>query len=339
MDRLVKIFSRFGELEAQKSSPLYAYWSKKVAEDYEILKLVSYIPASQPKPNMLFASVQYLASKKNHPLNYYYTNFDRSESFLEESYQHLKDFVRHHEEEILDCFQTRLIQTNELNRSSYLYPIFSEIAHESDKPLTLIEIGTSAGLLLNLDHYGYEISENGLVHRYGETESTVVVRAENFGEPLSEIKPFEVKERIGIDLNIVDLNKEEDFDWMQALIWPEQTERKELLKTVRELNKNVPKKLYKGDFLKLIPSFIEKHDTNTQLVLFHTHVANQLNEQLKQELLKMIESISEQYPIYHVYNNMYDSYLHVDYVTHSKTYEKKVLQGVDGHGKHYHWLN
>lgn len=339
MERLAQIFRRFGEFEANKSSPLYAYWSKEVAKDGELLTLVASIPATQPKPNMLFASAQYLASRKNHSLKYYYTTFDQSESFLEESYQHLKDFVRSHKEAILECFQTRLIQTNELNRCSYLYPIFSEIAYESDKPLTLIEIGTSAGLLLNLDHYGYEIAENGLVHRFGEMKSTVVVRAENLGDPLPEISPFEVRERYGVDLNIVDLNVDDDYEWMQALIWPEQIERKRLLKEVRELNKNVSKKLYSGDFLQLIPSIIEKHDSSTQLVLFHTHVANQLNEQLKLNLLKMIETIGEQYPIYHVYNNMYDGYLHVDYVTDSKTFEKKVLQEVDGHGKYYHWLN
>ncbi|KMN38543.1 DUF2332 domain-containing protein [Lysinibacillus sp. LK3] len=337
MERLAKIFKRFSELEAQKSSPLYAYWSKEIAEDRELLTLMQSIPGSQPKPNMFFASVQYLAFKKNHPLKSYYSIFDRSENYLEASFFTLKEFVRLNEEALVECFQTKLVQTNELNRSSYLYPIFSEIAHKTEKPLTLIEIGTSAGLLLNLDHYKYEIKETEQILHFGDFESSVVVYAENIGKSLTAIKPFEVSERVGIDLNIVDLNKEEDYEWMQALIWPEQKDRKELLRKVSQLNKNISKKLYAGDFLQLIPSFIKNIDDGTQVIIFHTHVANQFNESLKINLLTMINNMSEQHPIYHVYNNMFDRHLHIDYITHSKTEEKKIIKEIDGHGKHYVW--
>lgn len=339
MERLAKIFIQFSELEAQQSSPLYAYWSKKIAKDRELLTLIQSIPGSQPKPNLFFASVQYLALKQNHPLKTYYSLFDQSENYLEESYFYLKEFVRLNEEALVKCFQTKLVQTNELNRSSYLYPILSEIAHETEKSLTLIEIGTSAGLLLNLDYYKYEIKERDQVLHFGNIESNVVVHAQNNGDPLTAIRPFEVRDRVGIDLNIVNLNEEEDYEWMQALIWPEQQSRKELLRKVRTLNKNIPKKLYAGDFLQVIPSFLQNIDSSTQVVIFHTHVANQFDESLKINLLTMINKMSEQHPIYHVYNNMYDRQLHIDCITHSNTEEKKIINEIDGHGKYFSWIH
>ncbi|WP_036198568.1 DUF2332 domain-containing protein [Ureibacillus sinduriensis] len=338
MERLAKIFIRFSEVEAQKSIPLYAYWSKKISEDRELLTLIQFIPDSQPKPNMFFASVQYLALKQNHPLKTYYSIFDQSENYLEESFKCLKEFVRLNEEALINCFLTKLVQTNELNRSSYLYPIMSEIAYKTGKPLTLIEIGTSAGLLLNLDNYQYEIKETNQVLQFGNFKSDVVVHAENNGEPLTAIRPFQVSERVGVDLNIVDLNEEEDYEWMQALIWPEQKSRKELLRKVRTLNKNIPKKLYAGDFLQVIPSFLQNIDNGTQTVIFHTHVANQFDESLKIKLLTMIHNISEQHPIYHVYNNMYDRHLHIDYITQSSTEKIKIINEVDGHGKYFSWI-
>jgi len=338
MERLAKNFLRFSELEAKKSSPLYAYWSKRIAEDRELLELISNIPASQPKPNLFFASVQYLANKGNHPLKAYYYKFDQSQEYLYESYNSLKEFVRLYGSDLIACFQTKLVQTNEINRSSYLYPIFSEIAQETGKPLTLMEIGTSAGLLLNLDHYSYEIKENNQIKKFGDKESTVVVSSENFGVPINVKKPFEVSERIGIDLNIIDLNKEDDYEWMKALIWPEQKERKELLEKVKQLNKNIKKTLVTGDFLQIIPSNLKNVNDDSQVVLFHTHVANQFNETLKQNLLAMIQDLSEHSPIYHVYNNLYDRYLHVDYISNSIINEKKILKEVDGHGKYYSWV-
>ena len=339
MERLAKTFLRFSELEAQKSSPLYAYWSKQIAEDRVLLELISYIPASQPKPNLFFASVQYLANKGNHPLKAYYSNFDQSQEYLDASFNSLKEFVGLYKNDLIACFQTKLVQTNELNRSSYLYPIFSEIAQETGKPLTLIEIGTSAGLLLNLDHYQYEIREKEQTLKFGDTDSNVVVYAENLGKSLTKVSPFIVRDRIGIDLNIVDLNQEEEYEWMQALIWPEQQERKEMFRRVSQFNKNIPKTLHTGDFLEFIPTFIENINNETQIVLFHTHVANQFNESLKQNLLTMIETISEQYPLYHVYNNLFDANLHVDFVSRTITTQKKLITDYDGHGKYYRWFN
>lgn len=76
MNSISKEFNRFAEHQAKTSSPLYYFWSKKIAQDVEMLKMMAKIPETQPKPNLFFASVQYVLSNKDdvlknmcHPLS------------------------------------------------------------------------------------------------------------------------------------------------------------------------------------------------------------------------------------------------------------------------------
>ncbi|MGE7023574.1 DUF2332 domain-containing protein [Solibacillus cecembensis] len=335
MKKLAMIFTRFAEVEAKGSSPLYEYWSLKIAQDIELLSLIQLIPPNQPKPNLFFAAVQYLAYEEHHHLAHYYKIAAPSE--FAQSFRQLKDFCQQYRGPLLDILQTKLVQTNELNRAAYLYPIFSGIQADTQKPLTLIEIGTSAGLLLNLDQYRYEIEESEIKQIYGNEDSQVQIVAKNIGQSIGTLSALNIENRIGIDLNIVDLQKDEDFRWMQALIWPEHKMRKQQLENVQELNSKVCKTLLEGDFLTLIPKIMEQQDKTTQFVIFHTHVANQFSNELKHQLLQMLREISYKQPIYHVYNNMDDNYVHVDYVCNGQTQAIKLLQTIDNHGKYFDW--
>ncbi len=335
MEKLAMIFKRFAEQEAKGSSPLYEYWSLNIAQDIELLTLIQFIPSNQPRPNLFFAAVQYLACENQHQLACYYKNVTSSE--FAQSFIHLKDFCQQHRGPLQDIFQMKLVQTNELNRAAYLYPIFSYIQAKTQKLLSLIEIGTSAGLLLNLDQYRYEIEEAVTKQFYGNEKSKLHIVAKNNGESIRELSTLNIDQRIGIDLNIVDLQKDEDFRWMQALIWPEHKMRKQQLENVQEVNRNVRKTLLEGDFLTLIPTIMEQQDHTRQLIIFHTHVANQFSNELKQQLLQMLSEISYKQPIYHVYNNMDDNYVHVDYVCNGQTKVIKLLQTVDNHGKYFDW--
>ncbi|MEK4628637.1 DUF2332 domain-containing protein [Solibacillus sp. FSL R7-0682] len=337
MEHLIEIFNRFKEREAAGNSPLYVYWCGKIVEDQAILNLISHIPKEQPKPNLFFASVQFVAAQKNHPLYSYIQHPKLSIYELEQSFQQLTNLCQLYEVELIHCFQTKYVQTNEINRATYLYPIFSEIAKMTKLPLSLIEIGTSAGLLLNLDHFYYAILEKNSVIEFGNPNSDLQLTAQNLGEPLKSVFPFSVQNRIGYDLNIIDLTKEEDYLWLNALIWPEQIERKERLKQVRKLNQSITKQLLEEDFLTSLPNITAKLDETTQIVIFHTHVANQFPEKLKKNFLQLLNQLSNTRAIYHVYNNLFDGHLHVDFIQNGHTSSLKVIQHYDGHGKYFDW--
>ncbi|MER2113048.1 MAG: DUF2332 domain-containing protein [Solibacillus isronensis] len=336
MEQLVAAFRRFAKQEAKNNSPLYEYWCEKIMTNDQLLNLIMHIPEIQPKPNLFFGSVQYLTAQKETPLKKIFEN--PFEINLEESFQLLIGFCTQHSDELLRLFQTKSVQTNEVQRASYLYPIFSEIAEESELPLTLLEIGTSAGLLLNLDGYRYEIEQEPPIS-FGTDISPLTLIAKNYGTPITSVKRLNILHRIGIDLNIIDLQDSDEYLWLKSLIWPEQIIRKENLEKAMAIHRQYSKLLLTGDFRSLIPLLFENHELkNSQIIIFHTHVANQFSATLKKDLLEMLQQLSHIQSIYHVYNNMYDKNLHVDFIDAGITKTIKILENTDGHGKFFSWI-
>lgn len=337
MNSISQEFNRFAEHEAKTSSPLYYFWSKKIVHDEEMLKIMAKIPETQPKPNLFFASVQYVLSEKDDVLKKYVPSFTVDPLPIEESYIVLKEFVENYRTEIERHFHSKYVQTNEVRRCTFLYPIFSEIAQTVRKPLVLVEIGTSAGLLLNIDHYHYEIKQGNETIQYGNPTSEVNLKSENLGNHIESCPNFEVSARYGIDLNIINLDHEEDYLWMQSLIWPEHVERRKQFHQSAKVNHSIDKTLLEGDMFTILPSIFRNSTDEQQIVLFHTHVANQFSEELKVNYQQLLLDLSKENSIYHVYNNMYDANLHVDYIDDGHIEQIRLLQKPDGHGKYFNW--
>ena len=123
MEKLKKSFLRFAQMEARGKSALYESWCLQLIGDEQLLNLATNIPVDQPKPNLFFASVQYLSYKKHDPLIRFFQETPSID--FEASFFQLKRFCRSYERELIELFQIKLVQTNEVNRASYLYPIFS----------------------------------------------------------------------------------------------------------------------------------------------------------------------------------------------------------------------
>ena len=335
-----KIFQQFAEKEAKGSSELYAFLSMRVSDDSDLIEIIRKIPASQPKPNLFFASIQYLLSKSDSPLRNYYPSLTENPLPIEESFEQFKEFTLNHQKQLIDLFHTKLVQTNEVKRAAYLYPILLSIYEKTKKPLTIIEIGTSAGLLLCLDAYNYEyIQANHLVKVDNNIGNSFLIQSENKGEELPSYirSSLKINERIGIDLNIVDISKQDEFEWMLALIWPEHQERRKQFVEASKIANGVNKEMYEGDILKLLPKIIQSSAPDNQVILFHTHVANQFPPQLKKEFEDLLNELSYKRSIYHVYNNMYDLNLHQDFIEQGEVITVKTLQKPDGHGRWFCW--
>lgn len=340
MDLYQRSFIRFAEAEAQNSSPLYYYLSKQIVEDEELMEIVRKIPITQPKPNLFFGAMHYLICKSTDPLTAYYPSCTDNPCPALQSFPTFKKFALEHKQQLLALFHTRLVQTNEVNRCAFLYPLFFEIAKKKNRSLTLIEIGTSAGLLLTPDLYNYEI-ENGEVTIFIEQQKNApILCSTNKGESLPEMAgSFSIDRRIGIDLNVIDLEKRDDVEWMLALIWPEHHVRRERFKKAAAITGKTDKELYQGDLLEILPNVFSKLSQNTEIIVFHTHVANQFPEKLKAQFEQLLLELSKERSFYHIYNNMYDENLHQDFLENGNVKQEKSMPRGDGHGNVFYWVN
>lgn len=336
-DLLSQRFQRFAANECSGSSRLYEFLSTGISRDNEMLELSSHASFGQPVPNLLFASVHYLLlSGTHHELQEFYPSVTNNPCPVEESFLPFKNFCLSHREEIINLLQTRLVQTNEIRRCTYLYPSFCYIYEKMNKPLSLVEIGTSAGLQLLWDRYSYSYGTESV---YGDPNSSVHLTAEmrrGNSPTLSRNSP-PVASKVGIDLHVIDLSKDDDYLWLKSLIWSEHKERLELFEKAAQLFNANPMHLVEGDGVSLLPDIVEQVPQDSILCIFHTHVANQIPEDSKKGLLKNIRTIGAKRDVFHLYNNIWDiGKLHLDYFINGTEFNE-IVGETDGHGRWFDW--
>jgi hypothetical protein len=337
IDIISSLFRNFALKECRGSSDLYEHLALKIAEDEELLQIAANARPGQPVPNLFFGAVQYLLLKgKEHELREYYHSIVEHPKDFQQSFHPFRDFCLQNKEEIISILKSKLVQTNEVRRCAYLYPCFCYIYAQVKKPLFLIELGTSAGLQLLWDQYCYSYGTN---EWYGNPESNVHIQSEIKGENtpflLQESPP--VAARIGIDLHVNDLTNSEDYIWLKSLIWPEHRERLELFEKAASYLKKHRVNLIEGDGVALLPEIAKNIPEDTAIGIFHTHVANQIPKEAKWRLLEQVKEFGQTRDVFHLYNNMWDTKLHLDYFLNGKEYNKIVAE-TDGHARWFRWM-
>ncbi|GIO93022.1 hypothetical protein J31TS3_42490 [Paenibacillus lactis] len=175
-ERLVRVFQHFADKEFPGSSDLYAHLARQIAGDAEVLSIAAQASPGQPVPNLLFGAVQYLLLKgKGAALSAYYPGLAEQPKEMEASYPHFRSFVLEHREGIIEILRSKRVQTNEVRRCAYLYPVFCSVYAKVRKPLALVELGCSAGLQLLWDQYSYAYGGQEI---YGKKESAVRIDSE-----------------------------------------------------------------------------------------------------------------------------------------------------------------
>ena len=335
--RLSEIFKRFASVECNGSCSLYEFLSYQIAEDDELLSIAEVVPKGQPVPNLFFGAVHYLLLKgRQHPLRSYYPSITESVGEMEDSFRYFKDFCLENKEDIISILKMKRVQTNEVRRCSYLYPSFNYIYELTNKPLALIEIGTSAGLQLFWDQYAYSYGTGEVI---GNTSSNVHIQSEIKGDrkPFLSAKPAPVTMRTGVDLHIVDLSDSEEFLWLKALIWPSHHERLKLFEASGNFTKEQEVTLIEGDGVELLSKLVKEVPHDVTLCVFHTHVANQMPIDVRKRLFAIIKEIGQERDVFHLYNNMKDGDLHLDYFIDGVENTNTIAK-TDGHGRWFTWL-
>ncbi len=333
---LAKRFKGFAERECKGSSRLYGHLAEHIAADRRLLRMSAQSSAGQPVPNLFLGAVQYLLLRGvEHPLMEYYPSIvdDPREPFA--AFPHFKEFCLQYEDELILILQSKLVQTNEVRRCAYLYPCFCSIHHLTEKPLALIEIGTSAGLQLLWDKYSYSY-HTGLT--CGNKQSPLEIVAEIRGDhhPLLFPESPPVSSRLGVDLHVNHVQHPDDYLWLKALIWPEHKERIIQFDKAAAYASKERLELFEGDGVALLPHLASKIAEDSTVCVFHTHVANQLPYESKLRLEEHLRVLGQERDVFHLYNHMWDVDLHLDYYMNGQEYRNTVAK-TDGHGRWFEW--
>jgi len=301
LEELSQRFVWFAQHDCHNASPLYEHLSLQIARDPELLELATYARKGQPVPNLLLGAVHFLLLRGvQHPLSAFYMSIAGSPSntssqqavgpvtyTLNDPYPLFRSFCFEHWEEIQHLVATHLVQTNEVRRCACLLPAFELVAQRTQRqPLSLVEIGASAGLNLLWDQYSYDYGEG---QHCGNEQSPVQLLCALRGDKRPALPTLptplpSVASRVGIDLNPIDVHDAEATLWLRALIWPEHEKRMQLLTHALSVAQQHTPTIMAGDALDLLPGIMQAVPMDTTLCLYHTFVINQFSPEARERL-------------------------------------------------------
>ena len=281
-DVTARRFEIFLDREVRASSPLYVALTQYVSEDLAaggyFTEVLARAPERQRIPNLLFASTQrVLFDHPNEALAEYYPSLGGSRQPDEQLTGAFAEFVAAHRAEIDPLLATGETQTNEVLRGAQLLPAFTWVQATMRRPLGLIEIGPSAGLLLHADRYDYRYEfADGTIVEGGEASADGVpplhcpVHGDCTPQQLAPFvtKPLRVSSRVGLDLNPLNPTDPEARAWLRALVWPEHTERRERLEAALAHAARRPVRLRQGDALRILPDAVDSVADNAMPCVF-----------------------------------------------------------------------
>lgn len=177
------------------------------------------------------------------------------------------------------------VQTNEVGRCGPLLGGFLLIAQRTGLPLRVLEIGSSAGLNLNWDHYRY--AWRGGV--WGDPASPLVFPEVFTGDCLPPVTAIIVAERSGCDSSPVDPTSEEGRLTLRSFIWADQLERMQILEQAIAVAREHPVHVEQAGAVLWLRSHLAKPASGAVTVLFHSVVWQYLSRRERQELLDLVE--------------------------------------------------
>lgn len=269
-------YRAFAEVEARGMSRCYEEWAIGVAGDHAAIALIDRLPASKRQPNLVFSSARFCGAEVS-------------------GYPEFAAWLSVHWAEVEATCLTHATQTNEPGRCAVLVPALAALPG----PLALIEVGASAGLCLYPDRYSYRYHDDfphvgsSAVRMLDPTtgRSEVLLDCQTSGElPLPE-RPLDVVWRAGIDLNPLDVTRESDVDWLDALIWPEHEDRRARLRAAVQVARREPVGIVRGDLVAELEALVDRAPTGASIVVFHTAVLAYLDEAARKKFVDLVTEL------------------------------------------------
>ncbi|BDI23218.1 DUF2332 domain-containing protein [Herbiconiux sp. L3-i23] len=245
----------FSQIDAHDLSPSYVKSAVGIASDPSMLEYIDSLPPSKRHAGYLFSVARYLEA----PLD----SYDRFKQHLIDRWDEVERIARE-----------RTMQTNDPARLLALLPVLAGI----EGPIALLEVGASAGLLLNADRYSYQYDDGPWLHP-ADGPSEVRLTTETRGPvPVPERMP-QIVWRAGIEMNPLDLEDPDDVAWLSALLWPDDPSRVQATSAAIELMRREPVRIVPGDLNDELARLAETAPPEATLVVMHSAVLSYLTQE------------------------------------------------------------
>lgn len=194
------------------------------------------------------------------------------------------DTVSVHRERLVELLD-HPVQTNEVARCSALLNGFLLVSRDTGLPLRLLELGSSAGLLLRWPEYHYVEGEES----WGDPSSPVHLEGAYVdGRPRFDVAAT-VAERRGCDAAPLDPRSVEDRLTLMSFVWADEAWRFELLRGALDVAQRVPVTVERADACDWLDATLVEPAPDVATVVFHSLFIHFLDERRRARLDAILE--------------------------------------------------
>ena len=180
-----------------------------------------------------------------------------------------------------DAFMARWMagvpQTNEVARAAAIVAALLVVARQFDMPFELLELGSSAGLNLNLARYAYNLGGT----LAGDPTSAVRMKPEWRG-PKPQAALLKVQSARGVDISPLDLADPAAAERLLSFVWADQPERAERLEAAIDIALANPPRIDRGDAAEWIAARLsEPQEAGVCRAIVHSIVLQYLSPEAR----------------------------------------------------------
>lgn len=284
--RLSASFTQFA-VDFDRAVPMYATLAREIGGDPELIDILGQAPPEQQFPVLLFAAVHALVlDEPSLALGEYYPSVTPNPR-VGDVFSVFRSLCLDRREQLVSTVATRATQTNEVGRCRFYLPALSRLARETG-PLSLVDVGASAGLNLFVDRFRYSY---GHEFTLGPT-SNVVLSGDFRGDvrPQTLTMPAVVG-RLGIDRSPLVLSDRTDRTWLKACVWPEQLERFKRLEAAIDIAGSENFEIRRGDAVHELASAVHDARTAGHPVVMNSWVLNYLTPEHRLDYVNELDRL------------------------------------------------
>ncbi len=188
-------------------------------------------------------------------------------------------------------------QTNEIGRSAALLPGLLAVARRFGRPIALYEIGSSAGLNLNMDRFCYRYGDQ----TWGDQGFAAPIAPRLTGAVPCLGGDMHIASRLGCDQSPLDVRRSDDRRRLMSYLWPGQHERFARQAAAVEVFRGHPAPIKTMDAADFVEAELRARPRGQAFVLFHSLIWSYLDDARQQRiataLAKHGKSASQESPI------------------------------------------
>ena len=235
--------------EVEGSSPVWGRLCRWIAEHPEVNARLDALPGRKRQANVFLGALKYLGGPT-----------EPGPAFA--------SWVDGHWGELERVILSRATQTNEPGRCAVLAPVLASLP----QPITLLEVGSSAGLCLLPDRFRYRFAGGPVVAPGAAASDAGVLDCAVEGTPPGDVTALEIAARAGLDLNPLDPRDPDDVRWLRALVWPGEDAREERLASSLAMAARDAPPILVGDLRRDLDRLLDRVVGGTTPVLQHCAV-------------------------------------------------------------------